>query len=220
MSDARLREAERRWRESGALADEAAWLRERVRAGALDDARLRLAAYVGHAASRMALATPTFTSPYVQVWIYGLEPWGVEACQRAAIAAARRALLLVPSTSRRGRYARGAVERVERVVVGLPPLPPLPWDPHVLDDDPPPRERAAFEAACAVGETVHEVGRAAPEARAVEATARASNVVVQAADALDEPAIRAAVRDEVAAWALGLGDPVLSRALADAGSPG
>lgn len=214
MSDARLREAERRWRETGAVADEATWLRERVRAGALDDARLRLAAYVGHPASRSALATPIFAPAYVQVWIYGLEPWGVEACQRAAIAAARRALLLVPATSRRGRYARGAVERVERHVVGLPPLPPLPWDPHVLDDDPPARERAAFEAACAVGETVHEVGRVVGAAQVVEATARASNVVVQAVEATDEPAIRAAVRDEVSAWALGGSDPVLARALA------
>lgn len=214
MSDARVRDAERRWRESGAVADEAAWLRERVRSGALDDARLRLAAYVGHPASRLALATPIFAPAYVQVWIYGLEPWGVEPCQRAAIAAARRALLLVPTTSRRGRYARGAVDRVERIVVGLPPLPPLPWDPHVLDDDPPARERAAFEAACAVGETVHEVARASPEARVVEATARASNVVVQAVEATDEAVIRAAVRDEVAAWALGAADPVLARALA------
>lgn len=213
MTDARLRDAERRWRETGALADEAAWLRERVRAGALDDERLRLAAYVGHAAARLALATPVLSSPYVQAWIYGLQPWGVEPAQRAAVAAARRALVHVPPDTRRGRYARGALARVERAVVGLPPLPPLPWDPHVLDDDPPARERAAFDAACAAGETVHEVARAAPDARALEATARAGGVVIRAVEATDEATIRAAVRDELAAWALGAGDPVLARAL-------
>ncbi|MCO5170926.1 MAG: hypothetical protein M9894_31745 [Planctomycetes bacterium] len=213
MSDARLREAERRWRESGALADEAAWLRERARAGALTDEALRLAAYVGHAAAAAALASPPLAPAYVQAWIYGLQPWGVEACQRAAIAAARRALVRVPPGTRRGRYARSALARVERLVTGLPPLPPLPWDPHVLDDDPSPRERAAFEAACAVGETVHEVARVAQDARAFEASARAGGAVIRAVEATDEPTVRAAVRDEVAAWALGERDPVLSRVL-------
>ena len=45
MTDERLRELERCWRESGSVEDEAAWLRERVRVGELSEARLRLAAY-------------------------------------------------------------------------------------------------------------------------------------------------------------------------------
>ena len=44
MSDARLRELERRWRESGSTEDEAAYLRERVRVGDLTQERLELAA--------------------------------------------------------------------------------------------------------------------------------------------------------------------------------
>lgn len=51
MSDARLRELERTWRESGALEDELAWLGERVRTGGLAEERLRLAASFGHPAS-------------------------------------------------------------------------------------------------------------------------------------------------------------------------
>src|SRR5687767_10481406 len=42
MTDARLRELERRWRETGELDDEAALLRERVRVGILRADRLEL----------------------------------------------------------------------------------------------------------------------------------------------------------------------------------
>ena len=51
MIDAKLRELERAWRGTGAVADESAYLHERVRAGALSYARLELAAYCGHAAA-------------------------------------------------------------------------------------------------------------------------------------------------------------------------
>ena len=55
MSDERLRELERRWKETRAVQDEAACLSERVRSGNLDRERLRLAAYLGNEASREAL---------------------------------------------------------------------------------------------------------------------------------------------------------------------
>lgn len=58
MSDARLRDAERRWRETRQVEDEARWLHERVRAGQLDPERLELAAGVGHPAARAALGLP------------------------------------------------------------------------------------------------------------------------------------------------------------------
>jgi len=51
VSDARLRDLERAWRESGALEDELAWLGERVRAGELSEERLRLSASFGHPAA-------------------------------------------------------------------------------------------------------------------------------------------------------------------------
>jgi len=47
VSDERLREAERRARESGSTDDAALHLIERLRAGALTRERLRLAAYLG-----------------------------------------------------------------------------------------------------------------------------------------------------------------------------
>ena len=48
VSDQRLRELERKWRETGSVEDEAAYLRERVRVGDLTQERLELAAYCGH----------------------------------------------------------------------------------------------------------------------------------------------------------------------------
>lgn len=51
MTDARLRELERVWRASGAAADGAAWLLERLRAGELRPEHLDLAAYLGDPAA-------------------------------------------------------------------------------------------------------------------------------------------------------------------------
>lgn len=46
--DDRVREAERRWRLTGSVTDEAAWLRERARVGELGPTRLSLARHCGH----------------------------------------------------------------------------------------------------------------------------------------------------------------------------
>jgi hypothetical protein len=55
MSDAKLRGLERRWRETGAVEDEAAYVLERMRVGDLRPERVELAAYCGHAGARAAL---------------------------------------------------------------------------------------------------------------------------------------------------------------------
>jgi hypothetical protein len=55
VSDKRLRELERRWKETGTVEDEATYLQERVRAGELTQEELDLAAYSGNpAALRLA----------------------------------------------------------------------------------------------------------------------------------------------------------------------
>lgn len=51
MSDERLREAERRWRESGSVEDEAGYLLERVRAGTLSQPHVEIAALCGSEAA-------------------------------------------------------------------------------------------------------------------------------------------------------------------------
>jgi len=53
VSDERLRELERRFREVGTTEAEADWLRERLRAGELVPARLELAGLLGHEAARL-----------------------------------------------------------------------------------------------------------------------------------------------------------------------
>ena len=60
MSDERLRELERRWRETQAVGDQAAYLLERVRVGDLSQERLELAAYCGHEGAREALGEEGF----------------------------------------------------------------------------------------------------------------------------------------------------------------
>ena len=56
MADDKLRQLERRWRESSTVEDEAALLRERVRVGDLSEGRLRLAASFGQEAATAAVA--------------------------------------------------------------------------------------------------------------------------------------------------------------------
>ncbi len=58
MTDANLRELERRFRASGTVKDEAAWLRARLYSGELEQSRLEIAAHLGHGGALTALALP------------------------------------------------------------------------------------------------------------------------------------------------------------------
>ncbi len=90
MSDARLRELERRWKETGSPDDEAAYLLERVRVGDLTRERLELAAYCGHEAAigSDAQELPPTTS---LDWINGLSDHGHQASCMAALIVVRLA---------------------------------------------------------------------------------------------------------------------------------
>lgn len=94
MTDERLRQLERCWKESGGVDEEATYLLERVRTGRLALADLRLAGYCGHAAAQLALgerlaAIPPDPRPGAQIrhWADGLERWGLNVCVRGALAA-------------------------------------------------------------------------------------------------------------------------------------
>jgi hypothetical protein len=78
MSDQRLRELERRWRETGSVEDEAAYLLERVRTGSLDREMLELAAYCGHPASNRCLGVEGAHNHDETLlgWVSGLARWG------------------------------------------------------------------------------------------------------------------------------------------------
>jgi len=74
MSDERLRQAERRWLESGTPSDEATWLETRVRFGDLTPGRLWIAAFFGHKASRQALGLARGDPEIIGVDLAPLEP--------------------------------------------------------------------------------------------------------------------------------------------------
>jgi hypothetical protein len=94
VRDERLRELERRFKETGAVEDEANWLRARVRAGTLSEQRLQVAAYVGHALAAKMLVEAGFEPRRIPRWrqrsvsdlASGLSEFGAEVCARAALA--------------------------------------------------------------------------------------------------------------------------------------
>lgn len=100
MSDTKLRDLERRWKETGSVQDEAAYLLERMRAGDLSRERLDLAAYCGHEGARQAIGdasppplvggTPESSERSVYEWAHGLARFGKEVLVRAALAGALR----------------------------------------------------------------------------------------------------------------------------------
>lgn len=71
MTDERLRAAERRWREAGTVDDEAAYLRERARAGELAPERLRWAAACGHDAALRVAGAVELDLPALQAELTG-----------------------------------------------------------------------------------------------------------------------------------------------------
>lgn len=124
VTDGRLREAERRWRQSGSIDDEAAFLRERVRTGALPPTRLEVAAACGHPAAARALPAPTrglFGRAFDQVReaLTGDEPWrrlrrfAPEVKVRAALAVARPTFAAAGATGEVAAAAARALAATE-----------------------------------------------------------------------------------------------------------
>lgn len=90
MSDERLRQLQRQWLETGLLEDHATYLRELVRVGGLEPARLELAAYCSHRAASEALdrrshLDATRMRPFD--WAVGLQAYGNRVPLRAAVLA-------------------------------------------------------------------------------------------------------------------------------------
>lgn len=113
MSDRRARQLERRWRETGSVEDQAAYLLERVRGGEIDRRRLDLVVYCGlipralvglpddyepdfGQAERARLGWPVADLRSLREWVVGLDHWGVSVVARAAIAAVDYLSRVVP----------------------------------------------------------------------------------------------------------------------------
>jgi len=84
VSDADLRDLERRFRETSSVEDEAAWLLERVRLGDLPNERLELAAFLGGVAA-LELTDRRGPRKPVRAWAETLLRWGREAGVRAVL---------------------------------------------------------------------------------------------------------------------------------------
>tara|TARA_R110002072_G_scaffold177866_1_gene333906 strand:+ start:203 stop:823 length:621 start_codon:yes stop_codon:yes gene_type:complete len=117
VSDARLRDLERAWRESGALEDELTWLGERVRTGDLAEATLRLAASFGHPASIALVGQeerPLRGLPFPEGpgngyrWRLDLET--TQRCLASALSCA-------PWSEVRGQGLRAAIRAVQRYLL-------------------------------------------------------------------------------------------------------
>lgn len=112
MSDERLRELERRWKETGAVKDEAAFLLERVRAGQLPQERLELAARLGVQAANTALGRTA-----TKVVLDEVPVTSAEEAVRMAVAAARVPMpywLDKHKDTPIAAQAREAIERAEK----------------------------------------------------------------------------------------------------------
>lgn len=229
MSDTRLRDAERRWQQTGAVEDEAALLQEQLRAGDLSEARVQLAAWLGHAAARQVTGLrvltdelgdgPAVASAQTELWS-GLLRAGPEAASRALIAHARRCLGVVsaaldalaparPAASH--TWLRAATRCVDDAIV---------WRLETTAES---REALARDAS----EFLRTPQAPLPPAASTAAVEEACRDLVQNVLALDRavhgPAprpwastwvaarfrmIRGAVQDEVVPWALRRGDPL------------
>ncbi|MGE0713258.1 MAG: hypothetical protein AB7N76_35990 [Planctomycetota bacterium] len=110
--DERSRELERRSRAAGAPEDEEAWLRARLREGALSPERLELAAFLGHGPARAALGLegPAPELPLV-TWAARLADFGQEATVRASLAAGRATLARRPDLEPIAGFVLDAVAR-------------------------------------------------------------------------------------------------------------
>lgn len=111
--DERLRQLERRRKETGTVAAEAAYLLERVRAGELTRERLELAAYCGHGPAVEALGAAAGPGDLLEL-VTGLARFGPPVLMRAGLSMAYAAL---PFMGEDRRVAVAALEEKERWVL-------------------------------------------------------------------------------------------------------
>ncbi len=115
MTDSNLRELERRFRASGSVEDEAAWLRERVRVGELPQERLELAACLVHGIAVLVLAEEAPIPWGLAAEALSFEGFDAPQATRIGIAATLSVEGLPPSQAR--SLTRNVVQAVEDWVI-------------------------------------------------------------------------------------------------------
>ena len=221
MTDSRLQHLKRAWETSGSVEDEAAYLRERVRAGDLSQNCLLLAATVGHVAAQWCCLGVN-EEPLLCDLCFRITDWGREAATRMGVASTNFLLsqwkwphpgtdpqrvltateewVLSPTEAFRER-AKAIAENLREAI-------------NLAEGDP--------DVGFVIHHTTHS--RAASTAVSVALAAVAttfgdeerSAVVRAVTDAQEvceaQHEIRAAICSELGAWALGYDDPLLARA--------
>jgi len=203
VSDADLREMERRFRETGSVEDEAAWLLERVRAGELEQNRLDLAACLGHEASGGG-APASEDAPNHLEMLKALRLAGTETVARAAVGAARRVLHYWTEAYPTDTRPESAIEAAENWIL-------CQCQTH-LDR----AEQAALDVPRMVGSggAALRPGWAARTAfyTALIGAGRAGEAVSEALETgLSSEEVCQVVGRELIPWALGYSDPVRER---------
>lgn len=216
MRDTSLRELERRWRESGGVAEEAAWLHAKVQTGQLKQSRLRLAAYLLHEGARLAVSRPVpvlrkgqsaFLESLLEV------DKSQETVVRAVIAAGRsvernpaQSRLLGLELAEQWCVAARDEERESLVEEALG------FSGWQGNRNASPVHRAAVFATLSVSTTQ----TATWQLHALESLSGAMEAVLgPGRSRLSErpmpPRLREAIHGEIVPWALGYGDPVRER---------
>lgn len=121
--DERLRTLERQAEHDPEAA--ARLLLERVRRGLLDEARLELAAHLGHQVARRALARSSTPPPPrdLEGWLAALAPWGGVVVVRAMVAAARTVVPRFEALADDDARPRAALTAAEAWCAGPGPEP-------------------------------------------------------------------------------------------------
>jgi len=244
VADQRLRELERRWTETGADSDEAAYLRERVKTGELNEIRLRCAAALGSPGSRQAIGSSALEDADDPAGVVralaGFYGPGVdsaerkELCERVAFAAASAAVGAVPAPSEEtlARHRAAAPSQVISAAEGHA-LGCCPW--HfaklyimsnnlgwMVRGEPTfsPQQVAAIHAAQdAARFAIHSPSVVDDEEGEEGRRELVAKVLEDAGAASSSSQVVRAVRDDLLPWLLGYRDPALDRQLEN-GEPG
>lgn len=205
MSDQRLRELERRWRESGRVEEEAEYLRERLRIGDLTPERLELAAHCGREGARRSIGAASADD--VGSWaeaLLGLPSLGVEELTRLCIAWA----LVLPLREEVEHWQVSPAQLLRDVEAAL------------CNGDWEIRHELARRSEKVGGELTAEPHLLFVIAAAHEISEPRSLLrqVWHLASVIGFDRTVDAARREVAPWALGIADPVLERVMARAES--
>jgi hypothetical protein len=209
MSDTKLRDLERRWKETGTVDDEAAYLLERVRVGDLGRERLELAAYCGHEGASRASphATRHPSGESLQSMSHAIASrWGAEPVARMLVCLARIAAPVWIDTFPEDRRPLDALDAIEDHLAC-----PCAAHAEVM-------ERAQRQASAAAHAVYETHSREAVVALAVSNAAQylegkgvMGTSIKQLTGFLGDLYRREAVWNELIPWALGRPDPVFER---------